>query len=107
MAAPAPPVSGPIGRSSSRQAWPVAVALARLRRNLLPGRTHIAWALALLLLIPLSDTGMDGVQSAYDHAHQLFLHGDLIASQREAEHGYRRFLNSNRAWAAKFQLLEA
>ncbi len=107
MAAPAPPVSGPIGRSSSRQAWPVAVALARLGRNLPPWRTHIAWALALLLLIPISDTGRDGIQAAYNHAHQLFLHGDLIASQREAEHGYKSFLNTNRVWAAKFQLLEA
>jgi CHAT domain-containing protein/Tfp pilus assembly protein PilF len=107
MAAPAPPVSQSIGRSSPLKAWPMAAAFARLRRNVLLWGTRVAWALALLLLIPISDTGSDGVQVAYDHAHQLFLHGDLIRSQQEAERGYRRFLNSNREWAAKFQLLEA
>jgi CHAT domain-containing protein/Tfp pilus assembly protein PilF len=63
--------------------------------------------LALLLLTPLTDTRPSSIQSRYDHAYQLFLHGDLIKSQQEAEQGYRRLLNSNREWAAKFQLLEA
>ena len=107
MAAPAPPVINPIGRSSSQKAWPVADAFSRLKRNVLSVRTQIVWALALLMLIPISDGGLDGIQAMYDHAHQLFLHGDLIRSQQEAERGYRRFLNSNRAWAAKFQLLQA
>lgn len=63
--------------------------------------------LLMLLLVPLADTHRGSIQSIYDHAYQLFLQGDLIKSQQEAEQGYRHFLNSNREWAAKFQLLEA
>lgn len=67
----------------------------------------MACAVGSLLLFPLADTHSGRIQAAYDHAHQLFLHGDLINSQQEAERGYKRFLNSNTEWAAKFQLLEA
>jgi CHAT domain-containing protein len=43
----------------------------------------------------------------YDHARQLFLHGDLEKSQVEAEKGYTRFVGSDPGWASRFQLLEA
>jgi CHAT domain-containing protein len=69
--------------------------------------SQLAWALALLFVIPIADTRPASVQAMYDHADELFLHGDLINTQQEAEQGYRRFRDSNREWAAKFQLLEA
>jgi len=47
------------------------------------------------------------MQAFYEHAHQLFLRGDLVKCQQEAEHGYMRFLDSSPEWAVKFQLLEA
>jgi CHAT domain-containing protein len=60
-----------------------------------------------LLVVPISDTRSGTIQAAYEHAHQLFLRGDLIQSQLEAEKGYRRFLNSDPEWAGKFQVLYA
>ena len=71
------------------------------------GQRKLASAFALLLLFPLADTRAPSAQAMYNHAYQWFVHGDLIKSQREAEQGYGRLLNSNRKWAAKFQLLEA
>ena len=61
----------------------------------------------MLLLIPIKDTHPDSAKTAYEHAHQLFLHGDLTSTQQEAEQGYGRFLNSDPEHAARFQLLAA
>ena len=68
---------------------------------------HYAFALVLLLLIPLQDTRPGSAQAAYDHAWILFQHGDLARSQQEAEQGARQFQTADPAWASKFQLLEA
>src|SRR5579871_5433371 len=62
---------------------------------------------ALLLLAPLRDAGTVSPQIEYDNARQLFVHGQLEKCQRAGERGYARNLNSNREWAAKFQLLDA
>ncbi len=72
-----------------------------------PRYLQLAWALVLLLVIPLHDVPPPNPQSEYEHAHQLFLHGYLEKSQLEADRGYKLYLNSMPEWAAKFQLLEA
>jgi CHAT domain-containing protein len=75
--------------------------------RLLPRRFQPAWAVLLLLLIPLSDTRVASAGAAYDHARQLFLHGDLEKSQLESTQGYTCYLDSDPEWASRFQLLEA
>ena len=106
MAAPASPASASIKHTNLRTICepPVRRALRRsfpLRRALLSGTA------GLLLLIPIADSRPGSAKAAYDHAHELFLQGDLIRSQRETEHGFRRFQNANPEWAAKFFLLDA
>jgi CHAT domain-containing protein len=46
-------------------------------------------------------------QVEYDHARQLFVRGDLEASQQEAERGYERFQGYDPKWASEFLLLKA
>lgn len=46
-------------------------------------------------------------QTAYQHARTIFVHGDLVESQREAEAGYQRLRTSDPEWAWKFKILEA
>jgi CHAT domain-containing protein len=75
--------------------------------TLLPRRFQPAWAVVLLLLIPLSDPGPKIPEDVYAHASQLLAQGHLAESQKEGEEGYRRFLGSNPEWASKFELLEA
>lgn len=58
------------------------------------------------LLLPLHDV-RDVPQMAYNHAQQLFIHGEMDKCEREAEFNYKRYETSNRYWAAKFQLLVA
>src|SRR6516165_7910173 len=103
MGAPASPVSESIANPNPRRVWAVGPAFDNLRRNALMRWSQLAWALALLFVIPIADTRPASVQAMYDHADELFLHGDLINTQQEAEQGYRRFRDSNREWAAKFQ----
>lgn len=50
---------------------------------------------------------MVNAQSEFDHARQLFLRGDLEASQQEAEQGYQRFRTRDGKWASEFLLLKA
>jgi CHAT domain-containing protein/Tfp pilus assembly protein PilF len=45
-------------------------------------------------------------EQAYAHARQTFIHGDLLASQKEAERGYMEFAESRPEWAVKFRILE-
>jgi CHAT domain-containing protein/tetratricopeptide (TPR) repeat protein len=66
-----------------------------------------AWAVLVLLLIPLQDTRPGSAQTEYDHARKLFRQGKLADSQQEAERGRKRFQASNPKWAGKFTLLEA
>jgi tetratricopeptide (TPR) repeat protein len=46
-------------------------------------------------------------QEALEHARNTFLHGDLLATQEEAERGYQQFLGSSPEWALRFRILEA
>jgi CHAT domain-containing protein len=46
-------------------------------------------------------------QAAFDHAHQIFLHGNLKQAQDEAEQGCQRFRRSSPQWAWKFRMVEA
>ena len=46
-------------------------------------------------------------ESSFNHAQQIFLHGDLKQAQKEAALGYHRFQRSNPRWAWKFRVLEA
>ena len=107
MGAPASPISESFERAKWRGLRSATAAINALgfRVHLKP--SHFGWALGMLLVIPLSDTRPSSVDTLYDHAHQLFLRGDLVKSQQEAERGFQRFLKSNPKWAAKFQLLDA
>jgi CHAT domain-containing protein/outer membrane protein assembly factor BamD (BamD/ComL family) len=58
-------------------------------------------------LLPLEDTHPGSTKAVYDHAFQLFLHGNLIESQQEATEEAIRFQRVDPAWASRFQLLEA
>lgn len=66
-----------------------------------------AWAIALLLLIPLRDERIANPSAEYDQAWRNLQHGELAKSQQEARHGYAQFQRNNPDWASKFQLLEA
>ena len=46
-------------------------------------------------------------EQAYAHAHETFIHGDLVTSQQEAERGYKQFVQHQPEWALKFRVLEA
>jgi CHAT domain-containing protein len=59
----------------------------------------------LLLLIPLRDDDSDGSGAAYEHALRLFQQGRLPAARAEAETGWARYRQSERA--GDFQLLYA
>jgi tetratricopeptide (TPR) repeat protein len=61
----------------------------------------------LLTLVPLQDSRPINAQSEYERARNLFLHGKLEESQRQAENGYVRFAAYDPAWASRFRLLDA
>jgi CHAT domain-containing protein/Tfp pilus assembly protein PilF len=105
MGVPAFPVSGSIGRPRTLKARATG-AFDHFWQTVLRQRQFL-WVLALLLLIPIKDTQIVSADSMYERAHQLFLRGDLIRTQHEAEQGYRRYVNANPEQAAKFQLLLA
>jgi CHAT domain-containing protein len=71
------------------------------------------WPLHKLILLCLIVVACPSCQRsedprvAYDHAKSTFVHGNLVASQNEAERGYARFKRSNPEWAWKFKILEA
>ena len=45
--------------------------------------------------------------AAFEHAHQTFIHGDLVQCQQEAERGYQRFGRVSPEWGWKFKILQA
>jgi len=98
---------------SGRRSGSVRAALRRgIGRVANPPRRFLrrypwAWALPLLLLVPLQDTQPGRLQRAYDHAYLALVHGSLTRSQQEAEWGIRQFQVADPTWAGKFQLLEA
>jgi CHAT domain-containing protein/tetratricopeptide (TPR) repeat protein len=68
---------------------------------------RVAWAFALLALIPIEDARSGSAEGAYQHARQLYLHGFLERGQLEAAHGCARYHGSNPELTLKFQLLQA
>ena len=60
-----------------------------------------------LLLLPLWDTRSVNPHTEYEHDRQLFLLGQLAASQDAAERDYVRFLTSDAGWSSRFHLQEA
>ena len=66
-----------------------------------------ALVLVLVLLVPLEDSRPGEAQAKYDHAWRLFLRGDLVGTQQEAEQGAKEFHLADPALASQFQLLEA
>ena len=99
------PINETIGRSRTVKGWAVAT-IDYLWHSVLQ-RFKPAWMLLLLPLIPIRDTRPVVAAEMYDAVHRLFLQGDLIKTQKEAEHGYQRYLNSDPEEAARFQLLLA
>jgi CHAT domain-containing protein len=83
------------------------VSLENLWHSLLSIRYQSAWALGLVLLVPIRDTRPVNPDALYHHAHLLFLRGDLTRTQEEAEKGYLRFLWADPKQAERFQLLLA
>src|SRR6478672_7398111 len=54
----------------------------------------------LVCLLLLSDCrGAPSPEQAFAHARQTFIHGNLLASQEEAERGYERFAPTSPEWA--------
>jgi CHAT domain-containing protein/Tfp pilus assembly protein PilF len=66
-----------------------------------------AWAVVLLMLVPLQDSRPVSVEDEYNHARLLLLRGQLIPSQEEANLGYQRVMLSDPERASKFRLLVA
>jgi CHAT domain-containing protein/tetratricopeptide (TPR) repeat protein len=60
-----------------------------------------------LIVTGLGCSFSPSAESSFDHAYQVFLHGDLRQAQKEAERGCDRFQRSNPEWAWKFRVLEA
>ncbi len=106
MGAPSTPIVRSLGRHNPRNTR-TSSNFDHLWRNIFRGRVQLAWAIVLLLLVPVLDTRPRSAQAAYEHAHQLFLHGDLTRTQEEAEQGYQQFLKTEPENAARFQLLAA
>jgi len=84
----------------------VLVAVNR-NRHRLESLTGARFILLALTLLPLADCRTPNPQQGFAHARQTFIHGDLLASQEEAEHGYEEFVKSHPEWALKFRVLKA
>lgn len=70
-------------------------------------RSLLMWAMLLLVFVFVKDNKPFLADAAYEHAHGLFLRGDLIRAQAEAERGYQALRNSNHEKAVRFRLLAA
>jgi tetratricopeptide (TPR) repeat protein len=64
------------------------------------------WILLLILSFRIEDRQTRRAQAEYDHAFQLFLHGQLVQSQQEATAAADRYEAKGSAWAVKFRRLE-
>ena len=80
---------------------------ASVSRSRLPWALDCAWALLLVLLIPVEDTHPGRAQAEYDYAWTLFQHGNLARSQQEAEEAVRQFQFADPTWVSNFQILQA
>src|SRR5215469_10901042 len=71
------------------------------------------WLRAAIFQVILASIGClschraENPQTTYEHARTTFVHGNLAASQQEAERGYQRFRGCSPQWAWKFRTLEA
>jgi CHAT domain-containing protein len=83
----------------------IAQSLAGERRRSF--RLELATILFIAFLVLTSCHHSANPAEAYEHARQTFRRGDLVASQDEAEHGYREFSTSAPQWALKFRVLQA
>ena len=73
-----------------------------------PRRRRLRLEIAVMALVSLGACGPSHhPQSEFDHAQQLFLQGDLIPAQAEAEKGYHYYSKSDLEWAWKFRVLDA
>src|SRR5208283_2481086 len=61
----------------------------------------------LIMACGLACTRRESPQAAFDRTYKIFLHGDLIQSQEDADREYQRLRDSNPQWAWKFRILEA
>jgi CHAT domain-containing protein len=61
----------------------------------------------LILAFGSACSRRESPQAAFDHAYQIFLHGDLKQAEDEAERNRQRFQRSSPEWGWKFRALEA
>jgi tetratricopeptide (TPR) repeat protein len=73
--------------------------------NLIPAARWICLALSVFALAGCR--AAPNPELAYAQVRQTFIHGDLLASQEEAERGYHQFAALSPNWALKFRILEA
>ena len=71
------------------------------------GISLLAWLVLLLILSRLQDAHPGSAQTSYDHVWNLFVRGQLLRSQEEAELEYKHFQTSDPTWATRFRLLQA
>ena len=76
------------------------------RRDVAPLGPRIA-ALILCLVCLSACARRRDPQAAFEHAMQTFRHGDVAATQLEAQKDYKEFHSLSAEWAWKFRLLEA
>ena len=69
-------------------------------------RVTLLLSLLLVIGLTIACTPNQSSSANYDRARATFVHGDLVASQREAEDGYRRFRRSSPELAWKYRVLE-
>src|SRR5512143_719367 len=81
------------------------------RRNNVEWRTQsIRRAVGLLTAALIASCGPhhpSSAQERFEHAHELFLHGEVKESDREAQQGFRDYLTSSPEWAWQFKILQA
>ena len=77
------------------------------QRLALQARATFLLSLLLVIGLTIACTPNQSSSANYEHARATFVHGDLVASQREAEEGYRQFRRSSPELAWKYKVLEA
>jgi CHAT domain-containing protein len=85
----------------------ISVASPREWRSFRFQAPPLAWAVVLLVLVPLQGSLPGDATAAFLHAWKLFQRGELAKSQWEAEQGAKRFEGIDPEWSSRFQLLEA
>jgi CHAT domain-containing protein/tetratricopeptide (TPR) repeat protein len=65
------------------------------------------WVSVLPFIISIHDARPGAAQAAYDYTWKLFLRGQLVEAQKEANYGEEQFETSAPDWVAKLRSLEA